>query len=316
MSPESQLVEVDGRRLTLRRLDKVLYPETGTAKAEVLDYYATVAPVLLGHLAHRPVTRIRWPDGVAAGKFFEKNVPSHAPDWLPTVVLPTPGSTRDRETLTFPLIDSLPALIWAANLAALELHVPQWTVGPRGGVRNPDRLVVDLDPGAPAGLAECAEAARLIAAELAADGLTALPVTSGSKGLQLYARLDGSQQVHVVHSYARRLAERLATRHPALLVAKMGKDLRGGKVLLDWSQNNPAKTTICPYSLRGRDRPYVAAPRSWDELDADGLRQLEAGEVLDRIAEHGDLAEALLTGDAGRVPGDRRPSGGGKTSPG
>ena len=300
--PETQLVEVSGRQLALRRLDKVLYPDAGTTKAEVLDYYARIAPALLPHLANRPVTRIRWPDGVDAAQFFEKNIPNHAPDWLRTVVLPTPGSSRDRETLTFPLIDDLAGLIWAANLAALELHVPQWTVGPRGGVHNPTRLVIDLDPGPPAGLTECAEAACLIAEQLTADGLSAVPVTSGSKGLQLYAPLDGSQPVELVHGYAKRLAERLAAEHPKLLVAKMLKSLRGGKVLLDWSQNNPAKTTICPYSLRGRSRPWVAAPRTWDELTSGSLRQLAAEEVLDRFAEHGDLAAGLTELGTGRVP--------------
>ncbi|HET6209806.1 MAG TPA: hypothetical protein VFD94_05465, partial [Jatrophihabitans sp.] len=190
--PETQLVRVDGHQLALKRLDKVLYPESGTTKAEVLDYYARIAPVLLRYLADRPVTRIRWPDGVESKPFFEKNIPVHAPSWLPTVVLPTPGSTRNLETLRFPLLTDTAALIWAANLAALELHVPQWTVGPRGGVHNPNRLVIDLDPGAPAGLAECAEAANLIAERLADDGLAAVPVTSGSKGLQLYAALDGT----------------------------------------------------------------------------------------------------------------------------
>jgi len=295
MSPEpDQRVEVDGHEITLKRLDKVLYPETGTTKGEVLDYYARIAPVLLPHLAARPVTRIRWPDGVQSNKFFEKNVPSHAPSWLRTVVLPTPGSSRNRETLTYPVIDSVAGLIWAVNLAALEFHVPQWTVGPRGGVHNPTRLVIDLDPGAPAGLAECAEAGQLIAERLRADGLDPMPVTSGSKGMQLYAPLSGRQSADTVHGYAKALAEELARAHPKLLVAKMLKSLRGGKVLLDWSQNNPAKTTICPYSLRGREQPRVAAPRTWDEVAEAKLAQLSMTEVLQRAAEHGDQAAAVL----------------------
>ncbi len=291
---QSQLVEVDGHQLTLKRLDKVLYPETGTTKAAVLDYYARIAGVLLPHLADRPATRIRWPDGVQAAQFFEKNVPPYTPDWLRTVVLPTPGSTRARETLRFPIFENTAALMWAANLAALEFHVPQWTVGPRGAVHHPSRLVIDLDPGAPAGLAECAEAASLIAERLAADGLSAVPVTSGSKGLQLYAPLRADQPVELVHGYAKRLAEELERKHPRLLVARMLKSLRGGKVLLDWSQNNPAKTTVCPYSLRGRARPWVAAPRTWAELAEPGLGQLEAAQVLQRVARDGDLAAAML----------------------
>jgi bifunctional non-homologous end joining protein LigD len=200
-------------------------------------------------------------------------------------------------------VEDLPTLVWMANLAALELHVPQWTVGPRGGVHPPDRLVVDLDPGPPAGLAECATVAGIVRARLAEHGLAAVPVTSGSKGLQLYVRLSGEQSVTVVNDYAHDLAESLAAEHPDLILAKMAKVLRPGKVLIDWSQNNPAKTTICPYSLRGRAQPWVAAPRSWDELEAPAeLHQLGYSEVLARIDQHGDLAAAL------HQPGARLPS--------
>jgi len=299
--PDEQLVSVDGHQLKLKRLDKVLYPEAGTTKAQVLDYYARIAAVLLPQLADRPVTRIRWPDGTDSHPFFEKNIPSYAPSWLRTVRLPTPGSSRQLETLLFPVFRSTADLIWMVNLAALELHVPQWTVGPRGAVRNPNRLVIDLDPGAPAGLAECAEVATLVRDRLAADGLSAIPVTSGSKGLQLYAALDGSQSADVVHDYARRLAESLSRQHPQLIVDRMTKTLRVGKVLLDWSQNNPAKTTICPYSMRGRAMPWVAAPRTWDELSAPGLSQLDTAEVLRRVERDGDLAVTLLHGSA-RLP--------------
>ncbi len=300
-SDHEQAVEVDGHRLTLRRLDKVLYPESGTTKAQVLDYYARIAPVLLPYLAARPVTRLRWPDGTGGTPFFEKNVPSYLPDWIATVELPTPGSTRARETLRFPLLDSTAAIVWCANLAALELHVPQWQVGPRGGVHPPDRLVIDLDPGAPAGLAECAEVAHLVADRLREDGLDPVPVTSGSKGLQLYAPVAGDQSAEVVSGYVHNLAEELTRAHPGKVVAKMAKQLRPGKVLLDWSQNNPAKTTICPYSLRGRAQPWVAAPRSWAELSHSDLSQLSAAEVLDRVANLGDLGAGLLaTGP--RVP--------------
>jgi bifunctional non-homologous end joining protein LigD len=275
-------------------LEKVLYLKTGTTKAEVLDYYAKISEPILRHLAARPVTRLRWPDGTESKPFFEKNIPSHAPEWLRTVVLPTPGSSRDRETLTFPIIEDLAGLMWAANLAALELHVPQWTVGPRGAVHHPNRLVVDLDPGAPAALAECGQVAVLVRERLAADGLDAVPVTSGSKGMQLYVPLSGEQSASVVHGYARAMADQLAADHRDLVVSKMAKSLRPGKVLLDWSQNNPAKTTICPYSLRGREEPWVAAPRSWDEVIAGALRQLTAEQVLARVAEDGDLSDPLF----------------------
>jgi len=190
--------------------------------------------------------------------------------------------------LTLPFFDDLASLVWAANGGSLELHTPQWRVGPRGGVRSPDRLVIDLDPGAPAGLRECAQVAHLVAERLRADGLETVPVTSGSKGLQLYAPLDGRRTVVQVREYAKGLAHELAAAHPRLIVALQRKDLRGGRILLDWSQNHPAKTTITPYSLRGRDRPSVAAPRQWDELDDDDLAQLTPEEVLDRLSRDGD----------------------------
>lgn len=301
-SVHEQTVAIEDRQLRLRNLDKVLYPETGTTKAEVIDYYARIAPVLLPRLADRPVTRLRWPDGVDSKPFFEKNLPSHAPDWLRTVVLPVPGSTRDRETITYPLVDDLAGLVWLANLAALELHVPQWRVGARGGVHEPDRLVIDLDPGPPAGLAECAQVALLIRDRLADDGLHAVPVTSGSKGLQLYVPLAGTQAASVVSGYAKTLAETLERAHRDIVVAKMAKTLRPGKVLLDWSQNNPAKTTICPYSMRGRSMPWVAAPRAWPELEnPSALRQLSTSEVLDRVAADGDLS-APLDAEGARLP--------------
>jgi bifunctional non-homologous end joining protein LigD len=296
-----QVVEVGGHRLVLRNLDKVLYPDSGTTKGEVLAYYMAVAEHLLPHAQHRPLTRKRWPNGVAGQSFFEKNVPQGTPDWVRTVVLPVPGSTMGRETIDFPLLDDLATLIWLGNLAALELHVPQWTVGPRGGVRDPNRLVIDLDPGAPAGIAECAEVAVLVRERLADDGLEAYPVTSGSKGMQLYAAVSGTQDADVIRDYAKRLAESLE-KTEKLVVSRMTKALRPGKVLLDWSQNNAAKTTICPYSMRGRDLPHVATPVTWDEL-AEDPRQFRFDEVMARVAEHGDLL-------AGRCdPGPKVPTG-------
>ena len=282
--------------MSLSNLEKVLYPSTGTTKGEVLAYYTAVAPVLLPHLAGRPVTRKRWPDGVESVPFFEKNAPMGTPDWVRTVRLPVPGSTKDRETIDFALIDGLASLVWTANLAALEIHVPQWTVGPRGAVRGPDRLVVDLDPGAPAGLAECAEVAFAARERLAADGLECVPVTSGGKGMQLYAPISGRQDAMTVHGYARGVAEELERAMPKLVVSRMTKALRPGKVLFDWSQNHPAKTTISPYSLRGRELPTVAAPRTWAELGAGGLAQLTLEAVLERLAgPDGDLAASLLS---------------------
>jgi bifunctional non-homologous end joining protein LigD len=298
----TQTVEVDGRRLALSNLEKVLYPATGTTKAEVIAYYTAVAPVLLPHLTGRPVTRKRWPDGVASSPFFEKNAPMGTPDWVRTVRLPVPGSTKDRETIDFALIDGLADLVWTANLAALEIHVPQWTVGPRGAVRGPNRFVVDLDPGAPAGLAQCAEVAFAARERLAADGLECVPVTSGGKGMQLYAPLAGTQDAMVVHGYAKAVAEELERAMPKLVVSRMTKAIRPGRVLFDWSQNHPAKTTISPYSLRGRDLPTAAAPRTWEELEAGGLAQLTLDEVTERLAADGDLAAPLLS-KGPRLPG-------------
>ena len=283
MARTTQAVEVDGRVLALSNLEKVLYPQTGTTKAEVVHYYTQVAAVMLPLVANRPVTRKRWPDGVGGQPFFEKNAPQGTPEWVRTVRLPVPGSTKARETIDFTLIDGLADLVWTANLAALEIHVPQWTVGPRGAVHGPDRLVVDLDPGAPAGLAECTEVAFAVRDRVAADGLECYPVTSGGKGMQLYAPISGRQDAMTVHGYAKRVAEELERAMPRLVVSRMTKALRPGKVLVDWSQNHPAKTTISPYSLRGRDHPTVAAPRTWQELDAGGLAQLTFDELLARL---------------------------------
>jgi bifunctional non-homologous end joining protein LigD len=291
-----QTVRVAGRDVRLTHLDKVLYPVTGFTKAEAIDYVVRVGDALLAQLRDRPVTRIRYPGGVGAQRFFEKNTPRGAPSWLRHQHLPaSPGASGaagaedgdEGTVLDLPFLDDLAGLVWATNAGALELHTPQWRVGPRGGVRAPDRLVVDLDPGAPAGLDACARVAHLVADALRAEGLTTVPVTSGSKGMQLYATLPGRRDALAVRQQAHDLAHRLAAAHPDLVVASMRKEIRTGKVLIDWSQNHPAKTTITPYSLRGRDRPSVAAPRWWDEI-APGLTQLGPAEVLARLARDPD----------------------------
>jgi bifunctional non-homologous end joining protein LigD len=303
MASEKIAVEVGGRRLALSNLDKVLYPDTGFTKGEVIDYYSRIAPVLLPHLAGRPATRVRFPDGVGGNSFFEKNAPKATPDWVRTVTLPTPGSSRGRETIDFVVVEDLPTLIWLANLAALELHVHQWTVGPRGGVRGVDRLVFDLDPGAPAALRQCAEVALLLRDVLTDLGLEPLAKTSGSKGLQLYVGLRETPADRA-HGFARELAVAMEAEHPQLVVHRMDKALRTGKVLIDWSQNAAAKTTVAPYSLRARPRPTASTPVTWDEVAeaADG-RDLAftAPEVLARVEEVGDLFAPLLDG-TGRLP--------------
>ena len=300
MASKKVSVEVEGRKLGLSNLDKVLYPETGTTKGEVIDYYTRIAPVLLPYLADRPLTRKRWPDGVEAESFFEKNAPRGTPEWVRTVTLPSPGSTRNRETVTYVVCDDLPTLVWLANLAVLELHVPQWRVD-SAEPQNPDRLVLDLDPGAPATVIECCQVALLLAEALADDGLLAYPKTSGSKGMQMYVALDGKAPVDDVHGYARRLAERLEIEHRDLVISRMEKRARAGKVLVDWSQNNAAKTTVAPYSLRGRERPTVSAPVTWEEVERTARSKartrlplrFDYAETLARVEEDGDLMAPL-----------------------
>jgi bifunctional non-homologous end joining protein LigD len=295
-------VEVDGRVLTRVNLEKVMYPATGTTKAEVLQYYAQIAPVLLPHLADRAVTRIRWPHGTGGQSFFEKYAPAGTPSWVRTVEVPTTGSRAGNSAegvLRFPVVDSLATLTWLANLAALELHVHQWTVDAAGAPRNPNRLVIDLDPGEPAGLGECAQVALLVRERLGAEGLACAPVASGSKGLHLYAALGGSRSYGDVRDHAKRVAEELEEAHRSLVVSQMTKARRRGRVFLDWSQNTGAKTTISPYSLRGRERPYAAAPLTWAEVEAGAedplaLEQMDHLEVLARVAEHGDIFGELL----------------------
>jgi bifunctional non-homologous end joining protein LigD len=290
-------VDVEGRRLVLSNLDKVLYPEAGFTKGQVLDYYTRIAPFLLPHLAGRPLTRKRYPNGVDAAFFFEKNVPRGLPEWIRTARLPTPGSTKDRDVIDFMIVDELATLVYVANLASLELHTPMWRVGPRGAAKPPDMLVIDLDPGPPATIVECCRVAELVRE---ASGREWFPKTSGSKGMQLYARAGGARAGKSAESTSdeiRKLAEHLEKLHPELVVSRMTKTLRPGKVFIDWSQNNPAKTTISVYSLRARPHPTVSTPISWDEVagctDAQQL-VFEASDVLSRTAADGDLFAPVL----------------------
>jgi bifunctional non-homologous end joining protein LigD len=290
VSPDAKKVqvEVDGRNLTLSNLDKVLYPEAGFTKAQVIDYYLHVAPVLLPHIASRPVTIKRYPEGVDADFFFQKNAPAHRPDWVPTATVASPGSTKSRETIEYILGGDLPTLIWAANLAALELHTPMWRYPHLG---EPDLLVFDLDPGLPATVVECCEVALLLRPLLTEQGFRPVAKTSGGKGLQLYAPVTGvsSQETS---DLAKGLAERLEQERPDLIVAKMTKALREGKVLIDWSQNNAAKTTVAPYSLRARPQPTVSTPVTWNEVEACKRAAdlvFTAGEVVQRVERDGDL---------------------------
>jgi bifunctional non-homologous end joining protein LigD len=302
VSPEKSekvAVRVGNRELTLSNLTKVLYPEVGFTKGQVIDYYTRIAPVLLPHLKDRPLTLKRYPDGVDGKFFFEKNSPKHRPPWVKTVRLPSPGSTKNRTEIDYTVVNELPTLVWAANLATLELHVPMWRVTKDGKPKNPDTLVFDLDPGPPATIVECCQVAELVRATLAEDGLSAYPKTSGSKGMQLYVPLNARSGWEKVHAYSRAVAERLEEAHPDLVVSNMKKELRGGKVLVDWSQNNPAKTTIAVYSLRARARPTVSTPITWDEVEACEKPEdlvFVSDDVLARVDTHGDLFEPVLKG--------------------
>lgn len=301
-------VRVGGHRLNLTNLDKVLYPQTGTTKAEVLRYYAMVAPVLLPVLAGRPVTRKRWPHGVGAEPFFVKNLEPGAPSWIPRESV----AHSDRPVV-YPLADTDAVLTWMAQMAALELHVPQWRFAAHLPGR-PDRMVFDLDPGPGVGLADCARVARWVREVLAQAGSDAVPVTSGSKGLHLYVPLDGSRTSDEVSATAKSVAQSLEAQHPALVTSKMARAVRPGWVFVDWSQNNGAKTTIAPYSLRGRDGPTVAAPRTWDEIDDPDLRQLDLEAVLVRLDEGLDPWAAVFGGDDADGPTSSTPTPGTSTA--
>jgi bifunctional non-homologous end joining protein LigD len=285
-------VTVDGRSIELSNLDKVLYPAVGYTKGEVINYYSQIAHVLIPHLADRPLTRIRYPNGVHRPGFFEKNVPAGIPAWVRHETLPSPGSSVGRETIDYVVVDGLASLVWLANLAALELHVPQWKVGSAG----PDLLVIDLDPGPSVGLAECAEVALMLRDRLAVDGIEAWPKTSGRKGMQLMAAIAGTQTSEDVSGYAKRVAMELEKAHPSLVVSRMAKALRPGKVFIDWSQNASAKTTVAPYSLRAEPSPSASTPLTWDEVDEGAVRTFGPDDVVERLDRYGDLLAPLFDG--------------------
>ncbi|UUE19489.1 non-homologous end-joining DNA ligase [Microbacterium sp. J1-1] len=297
-----QIVQVDGRRLRVTNLDKVVYPDTGTTKGEVIAYYSAIAPLILPLLDGRPVTRKRWVEGVGtrdapADAFFTKQLEPGAPAWIPRQAIQHSDGPKE-----YPLVEDVPTLVWLAQVAAIELHVPQWRFAPDGTPGRPDRLVLDLDPGPGVGLAQCAEVARFARVILTDMGLDPLPVTSGSKGLHLYAALPGEQTSDEISAVVKELARLIENDHPDLATSVMSKAERGGKVFLDWSQNNGKKTTISPYSLRGRAQPWVAAPRTWDELDDPDLAQLDLDEVLARAAAGIDPLAGLRPQEASSAP--------------
>ncbi len=268
----------------------MLYPDTGTTKAEVIDYYARIAPAMVPHLASRGVTLRRFPDGVEGGSFFEKRCPGHRPAWLGT--LAGPGDRNG--TIQYCCLDSAPALVWAANMAALEIHAPM----AQADIDTPTMCVFDLDPGEGTAIAECAEVALDIRHVLDGVGLAGFPKTSGSKGMQVYVPLNTPHTHEQASSFALAVAQVLERAHPDQVVSNMKRSLRRNRVLVDWSQNSRHKTTVAVYSLRARPRPTVSAPVSWDEVEAaaDGAPlAFEAGDVLDRVADGGDLFAPTLT---------------------
>lgn len=290
--------EIEGRRLALSNLEKVLYPATGFTKGEALHYYASVSGAMLPHLHGRPASFLRYPDGVDAPAFFAKHVPPGTPAWVTVRETTRISSTPMNQVL----VQDLATLIWAGNLAALEVHTPQWQIDREGMA---DRLVLDLDPGPGAGILECRTVAHWLQKRLSEDGITALPKTSGSKGLHLLAAVERTES-SAVSAYAKRIAVEAETALPGLALSRMTRALRAGKVFVDHSQNAAAKTTAAPYTLRAKQSPTVSTPLSWDELDAaaapDDLVFL-ASDLPDRLEQEGDLLGPLLnTSHASPVP--------------
>ncbi len=296
MSPAKRLdVDIDGRVLSLSNLDKVLFPRVGFTKGQVIDYYTRVAPAVLPHLRGRPLTLKRYPDGVDGQFFYEKQSPSHRPEWVRTAAI---WSRHNARTIDYTLADDLPTLVWLAQLGDLELHT---SLALARDVAEPTILAFDLDPGPPATIVECARVALDLREAFAHLGMASFPKTSGSKGMQVYVPLNVPGVTYRdTKGFALALAELLERRRPELVVSDMKRALRAGKVLVDWSQNDEHKTTICAYSLRARERPTVSTPLRWEEVEA----VLESGDpedlafttqdTLARIAEHGDLFAPVL----------------------
>ncbi len=297
MSPERVLTHIDGRELSLSNLDKVLYPDTGFTKSQVLDYYARIADVMLPHLRNRPITLRRFPHGVEGASFYEKHAPDHQPDWVGTIEVPSKSGEHD--PIEYMAVSDRPTLLWAANLAAIEFHVPLWHVAKGKSIpAPPDYLVFDLDPGPGTSIVECCRVAQWVGERLGREPLFAK--TSGSKGLQLYTRVQRTDWERLGER-AHELARAIERDHRSDVVSTMRKDRRNGKVLIDWSQNSSSKTTVAAYSLRARPEPTVSTPVSWAEVDRcaksghpETLR-FEAKDVLKRVERLGDLMASLVT---------------------
>jgi bifunctional non-homologous end joining protein LigD len=292
--PKETTVDIEGRHLKLSNLDKVLYPEAGFTKGQVIDYYVRIAPVLLPHLRGRPLTMKRYPNGVGGMFFYEKNCPSHRPDWVKTVKVWSEGNNR---WMDYCLIDDLPTLVWAANLADLELHT---SLSLGKDVLQPSFLVFDLDPGAPANIVQCCRVGVWVRDMFSKLGLQSCAKTSGSKGLQIYVPLNTTVTYDQTKPFAHELARMLERQHPELVVSDMKKALRTGKILVDWSQNDDHKTTVCVYSLRAKEQPTASTPVRWSEVENclksgdPKLLVFDSDEVLTRAKKYGDLFEPVL----------------------
>jgi bifunctional non-homologous end joining protein LigD len=291
---QSPVVEVEGKRLSLSNLDKVLYPATGFTKGQVIDYYAHIAPALLPHLRGRPVTMKRYPNGVDGEYFYEKNAPKHRPEWVKTAPI---WSRHNRRHINYLLVEDLPTLTWLANLASLEIHP---SLARAEDINRPTMLVFDLDPGAPANIVQCSQVAIWLRDIFEHWGLQSFPKTSGSKGLQIYIPLNTPTTYDVTKPFAHALAQLLEHEHPELVVSEMKKEVRSGKVFVDWSQNDEHKTTVSVYSLRAREHPTVSTPVTWDEVERclkkkdASLLVFEAPEVVKRFEKMGDLHAHVL----------------------
>ncbi len=294
MSKKAELI-VEGKTLPISNLDKVLYPKVGFTKGQVIDYYIRIAPVLLPHLRDRPLTMKRYPNGVEAEYFYEKNCPSHRPKWVKTAKVWSEGNNR---MMDYCLAQDLPTLVWAANLADLELHT---SLARKKDVARPTMMVFDLDPGAPADIVQCCQVGLWLRDALARMKLKSFPKTSGSKGLQVYVPLNTPVTFDQTKDFSRALAEYLEREHAELVVSKMSKALRKGRVFVDWSQNDEHKTTICVYSLRAKSEPTVSTPVTWEEVanclkkkKAD-LLKFRSDQTLKRVEKSGDLFKPVET---------------------
>ncbi len=295
MSKKTEL-HVAGRTLLVSNLDKVLYPEVGFTKAQVIDYYIRIAPVLLPHLKNRPITLKRYPDGVDGFFFYEKQCPSHRPKWVKTATVPS--ERREEKRIDYCVMNDLPALVWAANLADLELHT---FLHRAPAITRPNALAFDLDPGPPADIVLCCQVGLWLKAIFDELKLASFAKTSGSKGLQIFVPLNTATSYAKTKPFAHALAQRLEREHPDVIVSDMKKSLRKGKVLIDWSQNDDHKTTVSVYSLRAKSRPTVSTPVTWEEVEKCWKRKapdrltFESEAAIKRVEKHGDLFAPVLT---------------------